>query len=396
MEAILRRQQFAGEAAEQTETSDSNRYAYNEGGIVGSKVEQQETETCEYVRVQNYRNMELMITRSRWFVIGFLFLYLNLLKLTDWPRGLLNSLLVLAVFYNFGIMVYMKKTRFFSTRLTLLFLSLDMLAVAVGLHYTGGIKSPFLFIWYLPLFASSIRFGFRQSLLLLIPMAAFYIYLLSRDMVVVDAQFVNMLIIGPISLIVTAFYGSIFYRGEQFTMKVLNDFRRASNTDNLTGLYNYAHFMDRLKHEQFRADRDNSHFSVIIFDLDRFKQVNDTYGHVKGNVLLTSVAAILKMNARKMDTVARYGGEEFVILMPESRGAEREMAERIRKKIEQTEFVGIAEGTIRVTISGGFCAYPNDAASIDDLLIKADKALYAAKTAGRNRIRSHQSQIRGL
>jgi len=357
---------------------------------VESKVAHQEEESCEYVRVQNYRNMELMLTRSRWFVIGFLFLYLNLLKLPEWPRGLFNSLLVLAVVYNLGITLYIKKTHFFSTRLTLIFLYLDMLAVAVGLYYTGGVRSPFLFIWHLTLFATGVRFGFRQSLLLQVPMAAFYIYLLFRDTVFLDSDFINRLILGLISLVAASLYGSIFSRGEQFTMKVLADFRRASITDNLTGLYNYAHFVDRLKHEQFRADRDNSHFSVIIFDLDRFKQVNDTYGHEKGNVLLKAVAAILKMNARRMDTVARYGGEEFVVLMPESRGAEREMAERIRKKIEETEFVGIAGGPIRVTISGGLCTYPDDAASIEDLLTKADKALYAAKTAGRNRIYSHE------
>jgi diguanylate cyclase (GGDEF)-like protein len=168
-------------------------------------------------------------------------------------------------------------------------------------------------------------------------------------------------------------------------MKVLASFRRASITDNLTELYNYAHFIDRLRHEQYRADRDNSHFSIIIFDLDHFKRVNDTYGHEKGNVLLKAVASILKMNARRMDTVARYGGEEFVILMPESRGSELEMAERIRKKIEETEFIGIDEGPIRVTISGGLCTYPNDATSLDDLLTKADKALYFAKMDGRNR-----------
>jgi diguanylate cyclase (GGDEF)-like protein len=344
------------------------------------------TESCEYVRVENYRNMELMITRSRWFVIGFLFMYLNVLNLTDWPRGLFNSLLALAAIYNLGISLYVKKTQFFSTRLTLIFLYLDMLAIAVGLYYTGGVKSPFLFIWYLTLFATSIRFGFRQSLLLQVPMAAFYVYFLIRDMDFIDSDFVNRLILGLISLVATSLYGSVFSRGERFTMKVLTDFRRASITDNLTGLYNYAYFIDRLRHEQYRADRDNSHFSVILFDLDRFKQVNDTYGHEKGNVLLAAVANIIKRNARKMDTVARYGGEEFVVLMPESRGAELEMAERIRKKIEETEFAGLADGPIRITISGGICTYPGDAATLDEVLTGADKALYAAKTLGRNRM----------
>ena len=340
------------------------------------------------MRVQNYLNTERWITKSRWLVIAFLFLYLNVLRLTDWPRGLFNSLLVLAALYNGGIGLYIRKTNFFSIKLILLFLYLDMLAVAVGLFYTGGVTSPFLFIWYLTLFATGIRFGFKQSLLLLVPMAAFYAYLVHRDMGFEGPGPVNRLVLGVSSLVATSAYGTIFSRGERYTMKVMADFRMAAIMDNLTGLYNYAYFMDRLKHEQFRADRANSHFSVIIFDLDRFKQVNDTYGHEKGNVLLKAVAEILTTNARGMDTVARYGGEEFVILMPDSRGAEHEMAERIRKKVEETEFNGIAEGPLRITISGGICTYPNDASSGADVLVKADKALYAAKVGGRNRTRS--------
>ncbi len=360
------------------------------------KTLQQDPESCEYVRVQNYRNMELMITRSRWFVIAFLFLYLNIPGLTDWPRTLFNSLLVLAAVYNLFIHRYLKKTRFFSTRLTLIFLYLDMLAVAIGLYFTGGVRSPLLFIWYLTLFATAVRFGFRQSLALQVPMAAFYLFLLMRDKVFLEADFVNHLVLGLVSLVATSLYGSIFSRGEQFTMKAMADFRRASITDNLTGLYNYGYFIDRLKHEQFRADRDRSHFSVILFDLDRFKKINDTYGHEKGNVLIRSVAEILKMNARRMDTVARYGGEEFVVLMPESRGAELEMAERIRKKIEETEFVGMAEFPIRITVSGGICTYPSDAASALDILTRADKALYFAKETGRNRTQTYSRILQSL
>ncbi len=352
---------------------------------MNNTIEEQDDASCEFVRVQNYRNMELMITKSRWFVIGFLFLYLNLLHLTNWPLGLFNRLLVIAAIYNVGIHLYLTRTRFFSTRLTLLFLYLDMVAVAVGLYYTDGVNSPFLFIWYLTLFATAMRFGFKQSLLLQAPMGVFFVYLLVRDTPGVGPDMANRLVLGLISLVATSLYGSIFARGEQFTMKVMADFRRASITDHLTGLYNHAHFIDRLRHEQYRADRDKSHFSVILFDLDRFKQVNDTYGHEKGNALLKAVAAILRMNARRMDTVARYGGEEFVVLMPESNGSEREMAERIRKKIEENEFVGISSSPIRITISGGICTYPVDAATMEDLLIRVDEALYAAKTGGRNK-----------
>jgi diguanylate cyclase (GGDEF)-like protein len=158
-----------------------------------------------------------------------------------------------------------------------------------------------------------------------------------------------------------------------------------SITDRLTGLNNYAHFMDELKKEEARAGRSNSNFGVILFDLDLLKKVNDTYGHEKGNILLRAVADILKANARQMDTVARYGGDEFVMLMPDSNGAEREAAERIRKNIESTEFTGIADTPLRITISGGVCTYPRDARSVNELLDKADKGLYTAKNGGRNK-----------
>jgi diguanylate cyclase (GGDEF)-like protein len=343
-----------------------------------------DTASIEYVKVQNYLNTERWITKSRWFVIAFLFLYLNVLQLTDWPRGLFNSLLVIAALYNLGLDLYLRNANFISIKLILVFLYLDMIAVAIGMFYTGGVSSPFLFIWYLNLFATGIRFGFKQSLLFLVPMAAFYAYLVNRDMDFTGPGSVNRLLLGLGSLVAASLYGTIYSQGERYTMTVMEDFHMASIMDNLTGLYNYAFFMDRLKHEQFRADRTSSHFSVIIFDLDHFKQVNDTYGHEKGNVLLKAVAGILTMNARGMDTVARYGGEEFVILMPDSKGAEHEMAERIRKKVEETEFNGIAEGPLRITISGGLCTYPNDARSGTDVLVQADKALYAAKASGRN------------
>lgn len=158
-----------------------------------------------------------------------------------------------------------------------------------------------------------------------------------------------------------------------------------SITDNLTGLNNYAHFMNELKKEEARASRSDSNFGVILFDLDRFKKVNDTYGHEKGNLLLRAVSDILKANARQMDTVARYGGDKLVMLLPDSGGAEREVAERIRKKIESTEFTGIADTPLRITISGGVCTYPRDAQSVHELLDKADQGLYRAKNGGRNK-----------
>jgi diguanylate cyclase (GGDEF)-like protein len=102
-------------------------------------------------------------------------------------------------------------------------------------------------------------------------------------------------------------------------------------------------------------------------------------------VLLKGVADILKGNARRMDVVARYGGEEFVVLMPDSNGSEMDVAERIRRKVEKAEFPGVGDGPLRITISAGVCTYPREAASVTELLDKADQGLYQAKSTGRNR-----------
>ncbi len=337
------------------------------------------------MRVVNYLNTELAITKSRWFMLVFLFLYLNIMRLPEWPLGFFNALLAVAVLYNLGITLYIKRTKAFSVKLTLLFLYCDAVAVSAGLYFTGGIKSPFLFIWYLTLFAAGIRFGFFKSLSLQVPMALFYANLMHRNGGLHDADSLNRLVLGIFALVAVSFYGHIFSREEKHTEKLMTDFRKDSITDRLTGLYNYAYFIDELKREEARSERSGSLFSLMIFDLDFFKQVNDTYGHEKGNILLQGVANILKANARRMDIVARYGGEEFVVLMPDSNGAEMEAAERIRKKVEEAEFWGIAEKPLKITISSGVCTYPTDASSMFELLDKADKGLYTAKNTGRNK-----------
>jgi len=341
--------------------------------------------THEDVRTRNYLATELTIAKFRWLVIGFLFLYFNLLRLNEWPIRLFNGILLAASAYNFCIYFSIGKKRVFSRFLTVLFLYCDMLAVGAGLYFTGGARSPFLFLWHLTLFNAGIRFGYWRSFTLQVPMALYYAWLLCLDPGILDPDFLNRLILGVFALTAVALFGALFSREEQFTFRVMERFHRKSIIDRLTGLYNYAYFTDALKKEQARAERAGSHFSLMLFDLDFFKHVNDAYGHERGNILLKAVADILRVNARKMDTVARYGGEEFAFIMPDSGGREMEVAERIRKKVEETEFAGIAEGPIRITISGGVCTYPRHAATIEELLDKADKGLYAAKSGGRNR-----------
>ncbi len=341
----------------------------------------------EDIRARNYLITELSVVKFRWLIIGFLALYANAMKPPGWSLPLFNATLAGAAAYSIGIYLFVRKARSLPVDFSLLFMYCDMIAVAAALFFTGGVLSPLVFIWYLALLTAGIRFGFLKSLLLQAPMAVCYFFLLRHDPGPAGTGDLNRLMLGWFSLSAVALYGSFYSREEKVTLKALEGLHRESITDRLTGLYNYGYFIDELNKELARASRNKSPFALVLFDLDFFKQVNDTHGHEKGNLMLKMVADILKANARRMDTVARYGGEEFVILMPDSNGAEMEVAERIRKLIEATEFAGITDQPVRITISGGICTYPKDAVTVNALLDKADKGLYAAKTGGRNRTR---------
>lgn len=161
-----------------------------------------------------------------------------------------------------------------------------------------------------------------------------------------------------------------------------------SNLDELTGIYNRRYFNRRLEAEFKRAKRNESCTAVIIADVDHFKSVNDTYGHLVGDTCLKAVAYnILNTATRPMDILARYGGEEFIMLLPDTplEGAEH-VAERIRKVVEQT-MVKYEDLSLGITISVGVAALtPVHRDQPEQLIAAADAALYAAKEAGRNQV----------
>ena len=158
--------------------------------------------------------------------------------------------------------------------------------------------------------------------------------------------------------------------------------------DEKTGLYNFREFQRRLEAEWARAERYGVPLSLVFFDIDHFKQVNDTLGHPIGDVILQEFAMLATGGARANDVAARYGGEEFAIILPHT---EREMAlrvaERIRRAVDRFEF-NAGETSTHVTVSGGVATFPGGAGidSMDALIRTADAALYRAKDAGRNRI----------
>ena len=162
-----------------------------------------------------------------------------------------------------------------------------------------------------------------------------------------------------------------------------------AHTDPLTKTLNRRALGERLAAEMERVRRYSTTMSLLLIDLDHFKQINDTHGHLAGDDVLIEVAAVLQRVVRAVDVVARYGGEEFVVVLPETAGAGAEaVAERLRELIESQAFVASRGRAIRLTTSIGVSSFPDfGVESVEDLLTKADQALYRAKSEGRNRVR---------
>jgi len=163
-------------------------------------------------------------------------------------------------------------------------------------------------------------------------------------------------------------------------------YKRLSRLDGLTELYNHRFFHQLVDSEVARARRFGHKVSLLILDLDRFKEFNDRFGHPAGDVALKQVADLLRKTCRKYDFVARYGGEEFAIISPGAHANQASvLGERIRQRMTESEFLA-GDQAVSLTLSAGIASLPDDATTKKDLLELADRALYSAKTRGRDRI----------
>jgi len=160
-----------------------------------------------------------------------------------------------------------------------------------------------------------------------------------------------------------------------------------SRTDGLTGISNRRHLEERMHEMWEHAKRLNEPLACVMCDIDKFKSVNDTYGHQAGDAVLKQFAEVLSHEAREIDRVGRYGGEEFMVLLPGTvLDAAVTFAERVRIAIEERTFT-FEGGSLRRTVSAGVAAWPHPRVHSHEELIKsADSALYVAKETGRNRV----------
>jgi diguanylate cyclase (GGDEF)-like protein len=160
---------------------------------------------------------------------------------------------------------------------------------------------------------------------------------------------------------------------------------RSAVTDGLTGLFNHAYFLSALRRETQRSKRHGLKLSLAMLDLDDFKHLNDTHGHLAGDGVLMKAASLMTQSLREVDIAARYGGEEFALILPDTpRVGAFVVADRIRKRVE--EHFRRRKGGPAVTMSGGVATFPDDAADLEQLIKRADEGLYRSKAEGKNRV----------
>ncbi len=226
--------------------------------------------------------------------------------------------------------------------------------------------------------AIALRFSLRGQ-----PAGVFFLRTTTEDAPLneQDVQFAEQVISAAVAALEKAYDLENAVMGQE-------QMRHLAETDPLTNCFNRRALMEKLEQEMDRAARYATMLTGMMIDIDNFKQINDTHGHLVGDRVLKQLSNLLKREQRSVDIVARYGGEEFVVLLPETTSAEsRNFAERILRRVATHEF-GESGRPVRVTISIGIASYPGERVTDGESLLRlADNHLYRAKSDGRNRFR---------
>ena len=258
-----------------------------------------------------------------------------------------------------------------------------LLAVSALVFVLGAAYLWPLFIF--PLFLAAVFFFELGSLTVTVWLGNFFVLYYSFRETASQAM-VQQALLGMVLFFVA---GLLLGRVQRKNHEMQALLAASSLSDRLTGLYNYGTFVDYLHNEVTKIDRYGGELTLIMLDLDHFKQFNDKHGHETGNDLLRRVGATLRAAVRDADMAARYGGEEFAVLIRGDETHGYELAERLRRAIE-TIAVEVRGGEdVFATISAGVASYALRAADETELIERADDALYESKRRGRNRVTIH-------
>jgi len=346
------------------------------------------------------------LIRIRWIYPVFIMLFFlsyNFLarrSLISWQNALLVLLLPVIINFLFRLDIHQKEqlaerqvdyNQLSSTISRQI--NFDLIALSLIVLFSGGLSSPIIamFIVYIMIatFLTDYHKAFRNTLTVIVLLLV--ITLLQNNENFFSSQQTMAMLTFDIMFIFTYFVSGYLsknlHTNEALLKELLKQTQELSIADGLTGLYNQMHFFELLNLETRKSQRYNLNYSLIMFDVDFFKNYNDHNGHMHGSETLKSIGTIMKNKFRNTDLLAKYGGDEFVIILPQTDKVGAYLAaERLRESVEKQVFPGAETQPLKkLTISIGLASYPEHGLSDEEILNRADKALYFAKESGRNR-----------
>jgi diguanylate cyclase (GGDEF)-like protein len=277
--------------------------------------------------------------------------------------------------------------------LGLLVTGADIAFVGAAIYVSGGPSSPFWAMFVLPVLTATMRFGLKIGLVTTCAASVLSFAVLTVGGFSDGLLGLNLsrpVFMIAISLIASFFLGTLVEEEKKLRQEILT----LSRTDPLTGLYNHRYLLELLGGELKRAARYGEPIAVSMIDLDLFKSVNDTFGHLVGDRILTQLVDTLKGTFRATDCLARYGGDEIAVVMPKAGHREALSAlERARDAAAKARFSGPSGQSLQVTISAGVAVFPDHGDNALSLLDKADRAMYSAKNSGGNRVQLYHPSL---
>ncbi|MDK2930288.1 MAG: hypothetical protein PWR07_419 [Bacillota bacterium] len=312
----------------------------------------------------------------------------------DWKPGSLPAVLALGSL-AYGWIRYVLGTTARGKRvwLSLLLTGTDIAAVGAAIYVSGGPASPFWPMLALPILAATLRFGLKVGLAATCAACGLSLAVLATGGFADGLTGLNLfrfVFMSAMFLLLSFFFGTLVEEEKRLRQQIL----ALSRTDPLTGIYNHRYLLEVFRNEIKRAARYDEPLAVSMIDLDLFKSVNDTFGHLVGDRILTQLVNTLKRTFRTTDCLARYGGDEIAVVMPKAGQHEALAAlERARDAVARASFSGPDGQSLGITISAGVAVFPDHGGDALTLLDRADRAMYAAKNSGGNRVQLYDPSL---
>jgi diguanylate cyclase (GGDEF)-like protein len=347
----------------------------------------------------------LWLTKIRWIYTLFILLFFVTYNYVSGERfihyRILGWILGLSVLGNIIFILALKRGLKFPskekdyklyTSMAFQQLDFDLVILSLLVFFSNGFESPILvmYIFYIMVGAFLIHHNKAIKNTITAMVLVVVIFFTNEGLIFSLEKLAAMVAFNVILLFayfISAYLSKNLSKNEDRIQDLLQKTQELSVTDGLTNLYNQTHFFLLFRLQLKKSQRYHTCFSIVIFDVDNFKNYNDNNGHLKGSEVLKQIGGIMRRCFRSSDVLAKYGGDEFVIILPKSDKVGAFLAaDRLREEVEKEPFEGREQQPLgKITLSLGISSYPEHGSTIEDLLDRADKALYYAKASGRNK-----------